>query len=121
MKRIAYTLGLLLIVFTSCKHEKDTGDNLPAETTLALNYKNTAVSLDSLLLLYKSEVVKKIYKKKGYTTIWHNKQDREALLKAIEESEFDGLFPEDYNLAVIKKLKISRTSTSMNLLSMIFC
>jgi len=109
MRRIVYILTLLLAFSMSCKNTREAVDDM-SQRAVAASYKNTRITVDSLLVINHPKI-NTVYKNKGYVTLWHSEEDRRALLEAIEDIEPDGLVPEDYNLAAIKEFE-AKTTTS---------
>lgn len=98
-------MGLLVI---SCKYNSNENiANFVKPRTIALiEIGPNAIAFDSSLVLnYSNQKLLEFYRATGFTTVWQSQKDRAIVLETIANSYQEGLFPEDYQLALLQSLE----------------
>ena len=99
-----FYLLFLFIVFTSCKRNSSSTDSSANASFIDFSFFSDAkIKIDSLEINNsKDEDLISFYKKYNYETAWSSKENRDCILKEINNAENEGLEAEDYNYSKLK-------------------
>lgn len=99
-------LILLLTVLVGCKKNHSKNDASDAAFLDINIFQNQIITIDSTLInSYNSEDLKSFYKKYNNETVWSSKDQRNSIIKALLDSEKEGLQPKDYNVYALQDIE----------------
>lgn len=107
MKIRLLQIAVFLLIFSSCKNDQKPGieekNELP-EITRLTNPDNLQQNLDqSGLPLEARDSLLAFYHQNNFQPVWNERELREDLYRAIENSQFQGLFREDYHFELLQE------------------
>lgn len=107
MKIRLLQIAVFLLIFSSCKNDQKPGieekNELP-EITRLTNPDNLQQNLDqSGLPLEARDSLLAFYQQNNFQPVWNERKLREDLYRAIENSQFQGLFREDYHFDLLQE------------------
>ena len=101
-----FYLVLVLIVLSSCKRV-NTHDSTANASFIDFSFlDNSGIKIDSTLFSNsKNEKIKSFYRKYHFETVWNSKNQRDFIIKEIQNAEDEGLQAKDYNYHTLKSFE----------------
>lgn len=101
-----FYLILVLIVLSSCKRG-NTHDSTANASFIDFSFlDNSGIKIDSTLFSNsKDEKIKSFYRKYHFETVWNSKNQRDFIIKEIQNAEDEGLQAKDYNYHTLKSFE----------------
>lgn len=112
MKKICIFIGLLFVVFMSCKNSSKE-EFVVSEDYFDTIRKMTVHAMPEDLLADKTDSIRGLYKQFDNHEIWIDSENREDLISQIEKAKDEGLNPEDYNLSKIYQIELRKDSLEL--------
>ena len=104
---------ILIAFFTSCKKEIPASKATPKPNKVIAVQKidEKKIAIDTLLIQkYNSKLLSSFYKLNSNKTVWLSSNNRKLVLDALGNSATEGLEPNDYDIATLKKYEFKTSS-----------
>lgn len=106
MKHYYFFLFIWFVLSCQKKTSDDSALLITNKPIPKIQVESNAIEFDSALVLsYENKRLLEFYRASGFKTVWQSASNRKLILKAIKESDKEGLFPEDYHILSLDSLE----------------